>query len=92
MALKAALLRVPSHHCQLQANPWRCLATLGSLDTAFTATVGIIYLFPQIYYALIMCEAVHWFHTKYRNERHSRCTFSGAFESWDGEVAGPERD
>ena len=38
VAMKAALLCVPSHHCQLQANPWRCLATLGSLDTAFTAT------------------------------------------------------
>lgn len=39
-----------------------------------------------------MCEAVHWFHVKYRNECHSGRAFSGAFESWDGEVAEPERD
>lgn len=32
--------------------------------------------FPQVYCTLIMCEAVHWFHVKYRNECHSH----GAFE------------
>lgn len=68
VAMKAALLCVPSHHCQLQANPWRCLATLGSLDTAFTATVGIIYLFPTdllcSHYVwsctLVSCEVQKW--------------------------------
>lgn len=36
----------PAVTALLQANPQRCLATLGSLDTALMVTVGLIYLFP----------------------------------------------
>lgn len=83
--MKAGPLCVPSRHCPVcQANPQRCLATPGSLDTTLMDRhcVGYRFISHRVIEPVV-CEVLCWLQEKLRNECH-RPPLTVAFEGWVG--------